>query len=81
MYEFECSRNTCNFVQCNLVLRALCYTTYDAIWAGVGTVLTAAIGIIIWDEAFGFIKAIAFALIIMGVILLNLSEDHRESAT
>ena len=71
MYEFECSRNTCNFVRCNFVLRALCDTTYDAIWAGVGTVLTTAIGIIIWDEAFGFIKAIAFALSIIGVILLS----------
>lgn len=70
-----------SFYVLSVTLRTISLSIAYAIWAGVGTVLTAAIGIIIWDEAFGFVKAIAFALIIMGVILLNLSEDNSESST
>ena len=43
-----------------------------AIWSGVGIVLTAVIGRIIWREAFNVKKVVGVALVIAGVILLRL---------
>ena len=69
-----------SFYVLSVTLRTIPLSIAYAIWAGVGTVLTAAIGVVIWGEAFGLLKAIAFSLIIAGVILLNLSEDSKESS-
>ena len=43
-----------------------------AIWAGVGTALTALVAIVIWKEPMNFYTAIGIALIIAGVAILNL---------
>ena len=54
------------------------------IWGGVGTVLTAAIGIIAWGDPFNWITCVGIALVVGGVVLLNQGtqdlEDARESA-
>ena len=42
-----------------------------AIWAGVGTALTALVGILFYKEAFNLKKSIGILLIIGGVVLLN----------
>lgn len=43
-----------------------------AIWSGVGTVLTALMGIYIWKEQFNLYSSLGILLIVMGVVLLNL---------
>ncbi|BBB93346.1 MAG TPA: multidrug efflux SMR transporter [Methylomusa anaerophila] len=43
-----------------------------AIWSGLGTVLTALVAILIWKESFNIYTGIGIALIIGGVVLLNL---------
>jgi len=43
-----------------------------AIWSGVGIVLTAFIGRIIWREAFNVKKVVGIALVIVGVVLLRI---------
>lgn len=54
------------------------------IWGGVGTVLTAAIGIIAWGDPFNWITCVGIALVVGGVVLLNQGtqelEDAREKA-
>ena len=54
------------------------------IWGGVGTVLTAAIGIIVWGDPFNWITCVGIALVVGGVVLLNQGtqeiEDRRKQA-
>ena len=41
------------------------------IWAGLGTALTAVVGALVWKEGFGWKKLLGIALIIGGVIILE----------
>lgn len=43
-----------------------------AIWSGVGTALTALIGVLIWQERLNPYNGIGIVFIIIGVVLLNL---------
>lgn len=43
-----------------------------AVWSGVGTALTALIGILIWKEQLNIYSGVGIVLIIIGVVLLNL---------
>ncbi|HMM23112.1 MAG TPA: multidrug efflux SMR transporter [Selenomonadales bacterium] len=43
-----------------------------AIWSGLGTVLTALVAIWVWKESFNIYTGMGIALIIGGVVLLNL---------
>ena len=56
-----------------LALKKIDVSVAYAIWAGVGTSLIAIIGIIYFKEPLTLIKAISIALIIIGVVGLNLS--------
>lgn len=56
-----------------LSLRQLPLSMAYAIWSGVGTALTAAVGIIIWKEEFNLLTAVGLILIIGGVVFLNAS--------
>jgi multidrug resistance protein EbrA len=47
-----------------------------AIWSGLGTALTALIGIILYKEGFSGKKLLGIGLIIAGVALLNLNGTH-----
>ena len=44
-----------------------------AVWAGIGTALVAALGILVFREAAATMKLIAILLIISGVVMLHLS--------
>ncbi|REK77170.1 DMT family transporter [Paenibacillus paeoniae] len=46
-----------------------------AIWSGVGTALTAVVGVVLWKETINVKKALAIVLIIGGVIVMKLSAD------
>lgn len=43
-----------------------------ALWAGVGTALTALIGILYWKEQLNIYNSLGVVIIIIGVVLLNI---------
>ena len=47
-----------------------------AIWAGAGTAAIAVVGSIFLDEPVTVLKVVAIALIIAGVVLINLQGSH-----
>ncbi|WP_392482394.1 DMT family transporter [Nostoc sp. C110] len=57
-----------------LALKRLEVSVAYSVWAGLGTVLIAIIGIIWFRESATFIKLLSIALIIMGVVGINASE-------
>lgn len=57
-------------------LRTLSIGTAYAIWAGVGTAAIAAIGVMFMGEGFTVMRATGIALIILGVVVLNLGGAH-----
>ena len=54
-------------------LRAVPLGTAYAIWAGVGTATVALIGVVVLGEPGGITKSLGVALIIAGVVVLNVS--------
>ena len=59
-----------------LVLRDLPIGLTYAVWAAVGTALIAAIGIVAFGEPAGTLKMLSLALILAGVVGLNLAGSH-----
>ncbi|MED3574303.1 multidrug efflux SMR transporter [Cytobacillus praedii] len=59
------------FYALSLALKTLSLGVAYAIWAGLGTALTAIVGFTIYKEKFSSKKLIGLVLIIGGVILLN----------
>ncbi|AQS70189.1 multidrug efflux SMR transporter [Streptomyces pactum] len=57
-------------------LKVLAVGTAYAIWAGVGTAAIAAIGVMFMGEGMTVTKAAGIALIIIGVVVLNLGGAH-----
>ncbi|MGC9377442.1 DMT family transporter [Streptomyces sp. MH13] len=57
-------------------LKVLAVGTAYAIWAGVGTAAIAAIGVAFMGEGMTVTKAAGIALIIIGVVVLNLGGAH-----
>ncbi|MBL7495792.1 QacE family quaternary ammonium compound efflux SMR transporter [Frankia sp. CNm7] len=55
-----------------LVVRTLSVSVTYAIWAGVGTAVVAVVGVFFLGEAMSWAKGVSLALIIAGVIGLNL---------
>ncbi|SDK29965.1 DMT family transporter [Sediminibacillus albus] len=43
-----------------------------ALWAGIGTVLTVAIGVIFWKEHFSLQMLVGVSAIVIGVVVLNM---------
>jgi multidrug transporter EmrE-like cation transporter len=59
-----------------LVLRQLPVGLTYAVWSAAGTALIAAVGIVAFGEGAGLLKFASLALIIMGVVGLNLANSH-----
>lgn len=59
-----------------LVVRTLPVSVAYAIWAGVGTALVAVVGVMFLDEPLGWVKALSLAMIVGGVVGLNLAGAH-----
>lgn len=59
----------------SLCLKTIPLSLAYAIWAGVGTALTALIGVVIWGEVFSVFKLLGIIMIIGGVVLLNSSKN------
>lgn len=51
-----------------------------ALWSGIGTVITAIIGILAWGDPFNMISFAGIALIIGGVVLLNYSKAPERAS-
>ncbi|MCE4048172.1 MULTISPECIES: multidrug efflux SMR transporter [Bacillaceae] len=64
------------FYALSLTLKTMPIGTAYAIWAGVGTALTAVAGAVLYKESFNSKKVIGLLLVIGGVILLNFGGAH-----
>ncbi len=51
-------------------------STAYAIWSGLGTALITLIGIIVFKESVNMVKILSIALIIIGVVGLQLTTEH-----
>ena len=63
-----------SFVALTLALKKIEVSVAYAVWAGVGTALVAAIGIVYFREELTALKLVSILFIIVGVVGLNLSE-------
>lgn len=59
-----------------IVVKQIPVSVTYAIWAGVGTAAIAVLGVMFLGEPLGYAKVVAIALIISGVVLLNLGGAH-----
>lgn len=57
----------------SLSLKVIPLGTAYAIWSGVGTALTATVGVLVYKEKFNLKRASGLLLIIAGVVVLKLS--------
>lgn len=56
-----------------LVVRSMPVSVAYAVWAGAGTATVAAIGFLFLDEPMNLLKAASLALIVIGVVGINLA--------
>jgi small multidrug resistance pump len=56
-----------------VVVRTMPVSVAYAIWAGAGTALVAVVGLVLLEESFNWVKALSLALIVAGVVGLNLT--------
>ena len=63
------------FALMSVSLKSLEIGTVYAIWAAAGTALIAIIGILFFGESFPWVKIVGLALVIVGVILLKISNS------
>jgi len=59
-----------------VTLKIIPIGTAYAIWAGLGTALTAIVGVVLYKEIFNRKKILGIRCIIMGVVVLNLAGGH-----
>lgn len=64
-----------SFYCLSLCLKTVPLSLAYAIWSGMGTALTALIGVLLWRDPFSIITLVGLALIIGGVVLLNASKS------
>src|SRR5215207_4689058 len=59
-----------------LVVKEIPVSVTYAIWAGLGTAAIAVVGVLFLDEPVNLAKVTAIALIVAGVVLLNVQTSH-----
>lgn len=59
-----------------VVVKTVPVSVAYAIWAGAGTALVAVVGFVFLGEPMGWVKAASIALIVAGVVGLNVSGAH-----
>ncbi|WP_372339113.1 multidrug efflux SMR transporter [Cohnella sp. WQ 127256] len=67
-----------SFYCLSLSLKTIPLSLAYAIWSGVGTVITALIGIWVWDDPFSTVTVLGIVLIVGGVVLLNSSSKPEK---
>ncbi|MDQ8739129.1 multidrug efflux SMR transporter [Paenibacillus sp. LHD-38] len=69
-----------SFYFISLALKTLPLNMTYAIWSGVGTVATALISVLIWKEKINTGSIVGIALVVIGVVVLNLfGAGHGEA--
>lgn len=66
------------FVLLTLSLKGLQLGVAYGIWAGVGVAATAIIGVLVWGDPMNAAIAIGVILIVVGVVLLETSQEHED---
>jgi multidrug resistance protein EbrB len=64
----------------SLCLKTVPLSLAYAVWSGVGTALTALIGVLIWKDPFNMATLVGLVLIIGGVVLLHTSKPQEKEA-
>lgn len=59
-----------------VIVKYMDVSTVYAIWAGLGTAAIAVVGVVLLGEPLTSMKVVAIALIVLGVVLLNLQGTH-----
>ncbi|WP_345526342.1 multidrug efflux SMR transporter [Nocardioides endophyticus] len=59
-----------------VVVKSMPVSVAYAIWAGAGTALVAVVGLVFLGESFNWVKALSLAMIVAGVVGLNLAGAH-----
>lgn len=59
-----------------LVVQRMPVSVTYAIWAGLGTAAIAVIGVVFLGESWNPVKVVAIAMIVVGVVALNLQAAH-----
>jgi multidrug resistance protein EbrB len=67
------------FYSLSLCLKTIPLSLAYAIWSGIGTALTALIGVLLWNEPFSITTLGGLVLIIGGVVLLNASHTSKQA--
>ena len=62
-----------SFYLLSVIVRQISLGTTYAIWSGAGTALIAIVGAVVFGERVGGIAIVGFALIIAGIVILNLA--------
>ncbi|EFO79974.1 small multidrug resistance protein [Oscillochloris trichoides DG-6] len=65
------------FYLLSLSLRQIPLGSAYAIWSGLGTAATAAIGVWLWQESVSPLRIMGIVLIIAGVVVLNLAQGGK----
>ena len=60
----------------SLVVQRLPVSVTYAVWSGLGTAAIAVVGALFLGESFNAVKVTAIALIVVGVVVLNLQSAH-----
>ena len=61
-----------SFYLLSLSLKVIPIGTAYALWSGIGIVLTVIIGAVLWREQMDWARGIGIALIIIGILVINL---------
>src|SRR5699024_5238287 len=67
-----------SFAFLGFALNYIALSSAYAIWAGIGTALTAIAGVFIFHEPINMFKGFGLTFIIIGVVLLNASANKEE---
>jgi small multidrug resistance pump len=59
-----------------VIVRHLPVSTTYAVWSGLGTAAIAVIGVLWLGESWDWVKVVALAMIVVGVVVLNLHGAH-----
>ncbi|UQZ37268.1 QacE family quaternary ammonium compound efflux SMR transporter [Paenibacillus sp. PK3_47] len=68
-----------SFYCLSMSLKVIPLSLAYAVWSGVGTAVTALLGVVIWKDHFTVVSFIAIAAIIAGVVLLNASNQPEKA--
>ncbi|MBC5637832.1 multidrug efflux SMR transporter [Ornithinibacillus sp. BX22] len=67
----------CSLIFLTLTLKDLEVSIAYAIWSGMGIVIITVIGFVYFNENISYLKVFAIALIIIGVVTLNMTEGQK----